>query len=185
MTQQTTDYGALLRDALTASTRTDNVLPLLVDGLLVLAIGACTLGICAPAMLRGYTAMCLRVARGETVSVGESFRGFEHFGSTLLTGLLVVAVAIVLSVLPLIGTGAGLVLGTWVWCVHVDRPDLGPVETFKASLAIVRDHLVDTLVLWLVTAGLGALLTVTVVGPVLAFAYGTVLTALLYRRWSF
>ena len=30
---QTTDYGALLRDALTASTKTDNLIPLLVDGL--------------------------------------------------------------------------------------------------------------------------------------------------------
>lgn len=182
---QTTDYGALLRDALTASTKTDNLIPLLVDGLLVITLGACSLGLALPPLMRGYTAMALRIARGETVAMGDSLKGFDHLGSSLVIGLLVVALAVVLSILPFIGTTAGLVLGTWVWCVHVDRPAMGAVDTLKASFDLVRAHLVETLVVWGVGLALGALLTVTVVGPVAALAYTTVVSALLYRRWSF
>ena len=79
-----TDYGALLRDALTASIKTDNLGPLLVDALIVVTLGACTLGIAFPALMRGYTAMCLRIARGEKAEIGESMKGFEHFGASLV-----------------------------------------------------------------------------------------------------
>ena len=182
---QTTDYGALLRDALTASTKTDNLVPRLVDGLLVITLGACSLGIALPSLLRGYTAMALRIARGETVAMGDSLKGFDHFASSLVIGLLVLVLAVVLSILPFIGTTAGFVLGTWVWCLHVDNPERGAVDTLKASFELVRAHLVETLVVWGVGLALGTLLTVTVVGPVAALAYTTVVTALLYRRWSF
>ncbi len=182
---QTTDYGALVRDAFTASIKTDNLAPLLVDGLIVITLGACSLGVAFPPLMRGYTAMTLRIARGEAVAIGDSLKGFEHFARSLVIGLLVLAVSLGLSLLPLVGTAAGLILGTWVWCIHVDRPELGALENFKASVALVREHLVDTLVLWAVGAGLGLVLSATVIGSVAALAYGAMLTALMYRRWSF
>ena len=180
-----TDYGALLRDALSASTKTDNLAPLLVDALIVVTVSACTLGVAMPSLLTGYTAMCLRIARGEKVAVGDSMKGFERFGSTLVIGLLVLGLFVVASLLPLIGNVAALILATWVWCVHIDRPDAGAVETLKASVELVRGHPIDTLVLWLVAGGLGTLLSATVIGSVVALAYGVMLTALMYRRWSF
>lgn len=180
-----TDYGALLRDALTASIKTDNLGPLLVDALIVVTLGACTLGIAFPALMRGYTAMCLRIARGEKAEIGESMKGFEHFGASLVIGLLLLALAVVMSLVPVIGTTAALILGTWVWCIHVDRPASGAVDTLKGSIELVRAHPVDTLVLWLVAGGLGLVLSATVIGSVAALAYGAMLTALMYRRWSF
>ncbi len=180
-----TDYGALLRDALNASMKGDNLAPLLVDALIVVTVSACSLGIAAPALMRGYTAMCLRIARGETVAVGDSIKGFEHFGATLVIGLLVLGLTVVASLLPVIGTVAALILATWVWCLHVDRPQAGAVDTLKASIELVLAHPVDTLVLWLVAGGLGTLLSATVIGSVVAVAYGAMLTALMYRRWSF
>lgn len=180
-----TDYGALIRDAFNASIKTDNLGPLLVDALIVVVVGACTLGIGAPALMRGYTAMCLRMARGEKVEIGESMKGFEHFGATLVIALLILALTVVASLVPVIGTFAALIIGTWVWCIHVDRPGVGAVEALKGSFELVRAHLVDTLVLWLVAGGLGAVLSATVIGSVVALAYGAMLTALMYRRWSF
>lgn len=182
---ENTDYGALLRDALSASTKTANLAPLLVDALIVVTVGTCTLGIALPPLLRGYTAMCLRIARGEKAEVGESMKGFEHFGASLVIGLLVFALAVVMSLVPVIGTTAALILGTWVWCLHVDRPSAGAVDTLKGSIELVRAHPVDTLVLWLVAGGLGLVLSATVIGSVAALAYGAMLTALMYRRWSF
>ena len=177
------DHVATLKDTFTRFTRTENLLPLLVDALIVTTVGACTLGVMLPPLMLGYTAMCLRVVRGQQVNIGESFQGMERFGPSLMLGLLVLAAALVGSLA--LGVGAlvaGFVL-SYVFCVQSDRPDLGPVDIAKESFRLVREHLVETAVLWAVGVGLGTLLAATVVGGVAVFAFSSLLTALLYVRF--
>jgi hypothetical protein len=136
-----------------------------------------------PPLMLGYTAMCLRIMRGERVNVGESFKGTERFGASLMLGLLVLAAAM-LGALAL-GVGsivAGFFL-SYVFCVQYDRPELGAVEIARESFRLVREHLVETVVLWVVGAGLGSLLSPTLVGSVAVFAFSTLLSALLYTRF--
>ena len=178
-----TDHVATLKDTFERFSRTENLVPLLVDALLVTTLGACTLGVLLPPLMLGYTAMCLRIMRGEAVSVGESFKGIERFGASLVLGLLLLAAALVGSLA--MGVGA-LVAGfflTYVFCVQYDRPELGAVDIAKESFRLVRDHLAETAVLWAVALGIGSLLAATVVGSVAVFAVSTLLTALLYTRF--
>ena len=178
-----TDHVATLKDTFERFSRTENLVPLLVDALLVTTLGACTLGVLLPPLMLGYTAMCLRIMRGEAVSVGESFKGIERFGASLVLGLLLLAAALVGSLA--MGVGA-LVAGfflTYVFCVQYDRPELGAVDIAKESFRLVRDHLAETAVLWAVALGIGSLLAATVVGSVAVFAFSTLLTALLYTRF--
>jgi hypothetical protein len=180
----TTDLSNLLRDAFNLCVRSENIVPLLVDALIVVTVGTCTLGIALPAMLRGYTAMAMRIARGETVAVGDSLKGFEHFGDSLVLGILVLAVAVVLTILPLIGTSAGLILGMWVMCLHVDNPSRGAVDTFMASVDIVKRNPLDTVILWLVTFAVTTGLSFTIVGSVAAVAFSVMTITLAYRQFS-
>jgi hypothetical protein len=177
------DHVATLKQTFALFTRTENLVPLLVDALVVLTLGTCTLGIMLPPLMLGYTAMCLRILRGERVSVGESFQGMERFSAAMMLGLLLLAATLVGSLAA--GVGA-LVAGfclSYVFCVQYDRPDLGAVDVAKESFRLVRDHLVETAVLWAIGAGLGALLAATLVGSVAVFAFSTLLSALLYTRF--
>jgi hypothetical protein len=177
------DHVATLKHTFQRFSQTENLLPLLVDALIVTTLGACTLGVMLPPLMLGYTAMCLRIMRGERVSIGESFQGMERFGASLMLGLLLLAAALVGSLA--LGVGA-LVAGfflSYVFCVQSDRPDLGPVDIARASFTLVRDHLLETAVLWAIGLGLGSLLAATLVGSVAVFAFSSLLTAVLYTRF--
>jgi len=178
-----TDHVATLKDTFARFTHTDNLIPLLVDALIVTALGACTFGVMLPPLMLGYTAMCLRIMRGEKVSIGESFQGMERFGASLVLGLLVLGAALLGSLA--LGVGA-LVAGfflSYVFCVQYDRPELGPVDIARESFRLVKDHLAETAVLWVIGAGLGTLLAATLVGSIAVFAFSSLLTAVLYTRF--
>lgn len=178
------DHVATLKDAFQRFTRTEHLLPLLVDALLVTALGACTLGVMLPPLMLGYTAMCLRVMRGEPVAVGDSFRGMERFGASLALGVLFLVAMLVGGLALGVGSLVAAFCLSYAFCVLSDRPDLGVIDIAKESFRLVREHLVETAVLWAVGLGLGTLLAATVVGSVVAFAFSSLLTALLYTRFT-
>ena len=176
------DPAETLTEAFTRLTASPNVVPLLVDALLVTALGACTLGILFPPLMLGYAGMCLAVLRGETVRVGQSFDGMKRFGAALTLGLLVLGAVLVGALAVGLGSlVAGFVL-SFVFFVQADRPELGAFDVATESFRIVRANLLPTLVIWGVGAGLGTLLSATVVGGVAVFAYTSLLTALTYQR---
>lgn len=178
-----TDHVATLKDTFQRFTHADNLIPLLVDAMIVTTLGACTLGVMLPALMLGYTAMCLRIMRGERVSVGESFQGLERFGAAFTLGLLLLAAGLVGSLALGVGAVVAGFFLSYVFCVQYDRPDLGAVDIAKESFRLVREHLVETAVLWAIGLGLGSLLAATLVGSVAVFAFSTLLSALLYTRF--
>ncbi len=179
-----TDLPALLKESVDVSVRTDNVVPLLVDAFIVISVGFCTAGILLAPLLHGYTAMCLRAARGDKISVGESFRGIERFGANLTLGLLLGAMVILGTALPVVGNLAVLYVMWWAFCVSVERPELGPVDVVKATFAATRARPIDTLLIAAIGLGVTSLLGATMLGAVPAFAFTGMLTAVAWRRLS-
>mgnify|MGYP000953598264 CR=1 FL=1 len=179
---RSTDAGALIRDSFAVATRTDNLVPLLLDALFVLSVGTCTAGILFPALFHGYTAMCMRAARGDTVTIGESFQGIQRFGGAFVLGLLVLLILVVTTIVPILGNFVGACVAWWAWCFHVDHPEASALDAIKGSFGILRAHLVETVLVAAVCAGLHALLFATGIGLVLTLAFSGVLTAVAYRR---
>ena len=100
----------------------------------------------------------------------------------LTLGLLVLGAVLVGALAVGLGSlVAGFVL-SFVFFVQADRPELGAFDVATESFRIVRANLLPTLVIWGVGAGLGTLLSATVVGGVAVFAYTSLLTALTYQR---
>lgn len=178
------DHVATLKHTFTSFSRMENLVPLLVDALIVTALGACTFGILLPPLMLGYSAMCLRALRGQPISVGESFQGMQRFAASLVLGLLVFAATLVGGIALGVGALVASFCLSYVFMVQADRPELGAVAIATESFRLVRDHLVETGVLWLVGFVLGTVLSATVVGGVAVFAYCTLLTAVLYQRFT-
>ncbi len=178
------DHVATLKHTFSSFTRSENLIPLLVDALIVTTVGACTAGILFPPLMLGYSAMCLRALRGQPISVGESFQGMQRFGASLMLGLLM----LVATMIGGLALGVGALIASfclsYAFCVQSDRPELGAVDIATESFRLVREHLVETAVLWAVGLVLGSLLSATVVGGIAVFAYCSLLTAVLYQRFT-
>lgn len=177
------DPIATLKETFSQLTRSDALVPLLVDGLIVTALSACTLGILATPLMVSYSAMCLRVQRGDAVKVGDSLQGMPRLGPALLLGLVMFGLVLLGGLAAGVGSLVVMFFLTWACCVYADNPSLGPWEVVTASARLAREHLVETLVVWGVGAGLGSLLAATVVGSVVAYAFAAMLTAVYYRRF--
>lgn len=184
MPDTTNDPVDTLKTTLSRFTQTDALIPLLVDGLIVTTLGACTLGLLATPLMVAYTGMCLRVERGEKVSVGESLQGLQSMGPRFVLGLVMFGLTLLGGLALGIGSLVVMFFLTFACCVAAERPDLGAVDTVKESARLVRAHLLETLVVWGVGAGLGTLLAATVIGSVVAYAFATLLTAVFYRRFA-
>jgi len=178
------DHVATLKHTFASFSRSENLIPLLVDALIVTTVGACTFGILLPALMLGYSAMCLRALRGQPISVGDSFQGMQRFGASLVLGLLVLAATLVGGLAAIVGSLVVSFFLSYVFFVQADRPELGAIAIATESFRLVREHLVETAVLWAVGLVLGSLLAVTAVGSIAVFAYCTLLTALLYQRFT-
>jgi hypothetical protein len=178
------DLPALLKESFDISVRTDNLVPLLVDALILISVGFCTFGFLLPPLLHGYTTMCLRAVRGEKIAVGESFRGIERFVPTLTLGLLLVGLLLAGTLIPVVGNIAVLLVVWWAFCASVERPELGALDAVKASFAFTRAHPVETVVVAALGVGLNTLLAATAIGAVITTAFSAILTAVVWNRRS-
>lgn len=116
-----------------------NALALIVDLIIVSVVSTVTLGICAGPMTIGYNAMCLRAARGETVAVGESLKGFGQFGPSfmlMLIAVVAIVVGLILCIIP------GLVIGfMWFWSTWLMADgNNDPMACFRGSADFVKQN---------------------------------------------
>jgi len=94
----------------------------------------------------------------------------------------ILAVGFMLGSVVIVGGFALLFACTYSLNAMVATPGLGPVDAISKSWPLVRDHLVDTLVLWAILVGGSAVLSPTFVGSIAAFAFSTLLGAVLFAR---
>ncbi|MBI5516666.1 MAG: hypothetical protein HY909_22975 [Deltaproteobacteria bacterium] len=183
MTEAQTDYAAALKDAFGISTRSENLLPLLVDAAIVIVGGVCTLGVLAGPLAVGYNAMAVRASRGQPIAVGDSLKGLSQLGTALVAGLLVFLAAVVLGC-TVVGAPAVAFFASWVFVILAERPGTSAVDAIKASVQLALAHPVDTAVLAVVCWGLGSIASPTFLGSVAVYAFSAVLTAILYQRFT-
>jgi hypothetical protein len=179
MSNTQTDYAAILKDTFGISTRSENVLPLLVDAVIVLVGGFCTLGVLGGPLAVGYNAMAVRATRGQPIAIGDSFKGLSQLGTAIIAGLL-------LFFITFTGVGIPVVafFGAWVFILLAERPGTSALDALKGSVQLALAHPVDTAVLALLCWGLGTIASATVLGGVAVYAFSAVFTAILYQRFT-
>lgn len=176
-----TDIGALLKDTFENSTKSDNLVPLLV-GALILAFGAAlTLGILAAPLMLGFTRMCLKVARSESVEIGDIGSGFSDFVPALIL-LLLVAVAVVLTACTIVGPLIIALFFCFAFQLLADNPGAGAVDSLKASVELVKSNFGDSAIVFLIAMAINSVLGSTGIGAIPALAFATLLTSTLYDR---
>ena len=92
----------ILQNTWTRFIRSDNLVPLLVAAVIVVVGGGLSLGILLGPLMVGFIGMCVRVANGEAVEIGQVTDGFSRFGAAFVLGV-VVFLAVVLTACTVIG----------------------------------------------------------------------------------
>lgn len=185
MTSSATDPVDVLKETLTRGTQGENLIPLVVDGFLVVFLGACSLSLLAGPLLLGYTEMCARIARGERVAAGDSLKAISpRFGEGFVLWIL----WLIAHALGALALGAGALVANfflaYLFVDAVNRPGVGPVESAKESVRLALAHPVETAILTGVALGLHAVAGATVLGLAFSVAFSTLLRVLMARRFA-
>ena len=177
-----TDPVEALKETLTRATQGENLVPLFVDGALVLILSGCTFSLLTGPLLLGYTETCVRIQRGETVAVGDSLKHLSpRFGQGVVLWLLAHA-------LGGLALGAGALVANfflaYLFVVAVTTPGISAVDAVKESVRRALAHPMETAVLTAVALGLHALLGATGIGLAASLAFSTLLRVVMARRLS-
>lgn len=153
---------------------------LILGFLVVVAGGALTLGLAAPALLVGYLRLIDRGAAGDQVRLQEVLDGLTAFGPAFLVGLILalgIAIASIAVVLP--GLVLGFLLGWAFWFVALEGR--GPIESLQASWYLVRGNVGSLLLLALATIAINFAGSLVVVGWVVTAPFALIMTTLAFR----
>ncbi len=117
--------------------------------------------------------------------MGDIFKAWDCFGSLLAYLVLVLIAIVILSVVPLIGSLAGLALSIAITpglYAIIDR-GLGTIDAFKWCVTTLqKDPLTWILaaVVGSILAGVGAI--ALLIGVIITIPWGTIITATQYER---
>ncbi len=142
--------------------------PFILGGLILIVINSISSSILTGPVIAGFMYMTLRKLRGERVTLGDAFKGFENFVNTFVAGLvylLMVAVGMLFLIIPGIVVGAMFI---YMFPFIVDK-NMDFSQAFKASLDLTSRRLLDHCLFFIV------LILIQVVG-VLAFGIGIFVT---------
>ncbi|MCC7381062.1 MAG: hypothetical protein IT384_04495 [Deltaproteobacteria bacterium] len=177
------DFAGLLKGALSASLRGQNPVILLVGAFLTGLISVFI--VTAPPMALGYTAVCLKIARGQEASWDDLFSGFSRFGASFALGVLAfvaITIGLILLVVP------GLVLAfLFTFAFHLLAVDssLSGMDALKGSVQLVKSRLADVVVLWVIGLVVGAVFSIVpVVGSLVAMGFMGVAGAMAFLKIS-
>ena len=95
----------------------------------------------------GYAIFSLKIARGEEIEISTIFDGFQNFGKSLGTYLLMM-LGIMLGVICLIVPGIILALGlSQTMYILADEPEIKPMDALKKSWAMMDGYKMDYFIL--------------------------------------
>lgn len=136
--------------------------------------------------IAGYYRSILKMIRGQgKPQIGDIFRAWDCFGSLLAYLILALIAAVVLSLVPLIGSLAGLALTIAVTpglYAIIDR-GLGAIEAYKWSYVTLQKDPIT----WILAALVGSILAslgaiALLIGIIVTIPWGTIITASQYER---
>lgn len=147
----------------------------------VLLLSAVSLGVLLGPLAVGFLDLVAKALRGEPVQVGDVFNRFDAFASSLIA-LLIVGVAVCVGTLLFVVPGliAGLFSGFTLHAIAYEG--LQAVPAIKRSAQMVRDNLVNSLVLFLLIAVAQSLGGSVVFGVLLTTPLSLIASAIAYRR---
>lgn len=183
MTQTPTDPIDALKETFHRGVQGENLIPLVIDGAIVLILGACSLSLLAGPLLLGYTEMCVRIVNGERVAVGDSLKSLSaRFGQGLALWIL----WLVAHALGAIVLGAGALVAnfflSYLFVIAVTQPAIGAVDAAQESVRRALARPVETAVVTGVALGLHAVLGATGLGLAVSVAFSTLLRVVMTRR---
>ena len=142
--------------------------PFILGGLILIVINSIASSILTGPMIAGFMYMTLRKLRGEKVTIGDAFKGFENFVNTFVAGLVylvMVAVGTLFLIVPGIIVGAMFI---YMFPFIVDK-NMDFTQAFKASLELTSRRLLEHCLFFVVVSLIG-------VAGVLAFGIGIFVT---------
>lgn len=122
-----------------------------VASLVVTALSIISLGIVAGPLFVGYLDMIRRGVRGESVSLGDLFSGFDRFVPSFIAFLLV-SIAVFVGCLFLILPGLAVLLFTMFTLPAIAYEGAGAIAAVQRSVALVQANFVNTLTIAIVIA---------------------------------
>jgi uncharacterized membrane protein len=142
---------------------------LIVGGILVMVIGAVSLGILAVPLLISYTRVLRRALAGEQVAIGDVF---NDFGETIVPGVLtaiVIGLGTFLGMLLLVIPGLiFLVICSFAIQALAYRDASGPIEAIQQSYAIVKAHLGPVVAILVVNLVINAIASLVAIGAIIS-----------------
>ena len=108
-------------------------------------------------LLLGLSGLCLNVVRNREVRLEQLFDGFQNFGNSLATYLLMMlacGIGFLFFVIP------GIILSlmfSMTFFIMVDEKDISPVDALKKSMSLMDGHKLDLFLLVLIFIVLGFL----------------------------
>ncbi len=152
-----------------------------ISGLVVMALSMFSLGICVGPLTVGFLRLVMRRQRGEAASTGDVFSGFDRFASSFLT-VFIIMVAVVIGCIMLLLPGLAVALFAFFALQVLTVEGKGVFDSIGRSIDIVRANLIETLVLLLLVSALHAVGSSVLLGTLLTFPLGMIVTLVAYQR---
>lgn len=176
-----TDYGGLLKNTWEICIQKDNLIVLLVGGLVTAFGSMFTLGVLSGPLTLGFVQTCHKAARGESVEMGDLWNGFSRFGASFVLSVLMLIAMVIGSLACGVGALVAAVFFLYSFNVMADNEDIGAVDAMKESFALAKENLADTVVVILILGVIGSVLSMTGIGSFVFAPFWGVMIALLYN----
>lgn len=179
------DYANVVKRAFRVATTPQNLL-VLFFGAAIVALGSFfSFFILAGPLGVGYVDACARMARGQRAELDDViWRGFERLGPAVTSGFLLGAITTALLFVLLV---PGLMAMQFAGLVYArlafDRRDLTGMQALSETWAFALDHRGPLLIMGLIGGLIGGVLSLTVIGSVVAVAFCFLISVFTYAHY--
>ena len=150
-------------------------------GLIVMVLSVFTLGVLVGPLSVGFLYVVVRRQRGEQASAGDVFSGFDKFVSSFVA-LFIVMIAVLVGCLLLLLPGLVVALFSFFVLQAIAIEGKGAFDAIGRSIDLVRTNLIECLVLFLLVSALHAVGSSVLLGTLLTFPLGMIVTLVAYQR---
>jgi len=148
---------------------------------LLAALLSLTVILLGPAMA-GLFAMGLKAYRGESVSAGDVFAGFQNAGNNIILGFVFIAASLIGSFIPVVGSFIAAGLFIFLFPVALDK-GLGVGEAINKSIQYFKSGWLQMIILAFVAGIIGGIGAVAcAVGAIVTAPLGLLIIVAAYRQ---
>ena len=185
MTPMALDYRDILQRSFIVATRQENLFVLFFGAAVVLLGSIFSAFLLAGPLGVGYAHTCWKMVQGQRAELDDIFwRGFDRFVPALTAGFFLGLATFLLCYLLIVpGLFAILFSATVYSAIALDREQ---VTGFKAIIKVKDLFLANPApiaIMWVVAAIIGGLLTLTIIGAIVSFAFFFLVSVMIYMHY--